>query len=78
MMQAGFSLGMFFDAEDGEHTILRNVELWPNYTVLQSRRPYSELIIHVILKTLETDCVISHACKILIQMNWWKLKMFWF
>jgi hypothetical protein len=27
MMQAGFSLGMFFDAEDGEHTILRNVEL---------------------------------------------------
>jgi hypothetical protein len=65
LLQAGFSLGIFFDSEVGEDMILRNARLCPNYRVLPSRRPYSQLII--ILKTLETDCLIAHVCKIFIQ-----------
>jgi hypothetical protein len=37
---AGFQLGLLFYFEDGSDKFLRNVELCPNYTVLQPRRPY--------------------------------------
>jgi hypothetical protein len=38
-VSAGFLLALMFDPENGGNMFLRNVDLFPNYTVLQSRGP---------------------------------------
>jgi hypothetical protein len=38
---AGFLLGWRFDPEDGGDMLPRNIALFPNYTALQGRSPYS-------------------------------------
>jgi hypothetical protein len=47
----GYLLGLLFEPEAGGEIFLRNVEVSPNYTALQHRRPYSSwnLVQHLLV-----------------------------